>query len=120
MVIVLCGISVAQVASCQVAQVKLYDLENGCELELMTRNCLRPLPSQSYCYFWRYSVPRRLTLNLTSKVKLHNLEPGCEASTFDEESFENTFVAIGLLRKALERSPSFDLEFDLEGQVAHP
>ena len=43
-----------------------------------------------------------------------------EARTLDEESFETTFSAIGLLVKALERSPSFDLEFDLEGQVAQP
>ena len=43
-----------------------------------------------------------------------------ESKTFDGESFETTFVAIGPLLKALERSPSFDLEFDLEGQVAQP
>ena len=44
----------------------------------------------------------------------------CEARTLDEKSFETTFGAIGLLVQALERSPSFDLEFDLEGQVAQP
>ena len=33
----------------------------------------------------------------------------------DGESFETSFGAIGMLVKALERSPSFDLDFDLEG-----
>ena len=40
-----------------------------------------------------------------------------EARTLDEESFETTFSAIRLLVKALERSPSFDLDFDLEGMT---
>ena len=31
----------------------------------------------------------------------------------DEGSFETTFVAIGLMFKSLERSPLFDLNFDL-------
>ena len=50
---------------------------------------------------------------------MHIRENECAARYFDEESFETTLVAIGLLVSALERSPSFDLEFDLEGQVAH-
>ena len=41
----------------------------------------------------------------------------CAARYLHEESFETTLVAIGLLVWALERSPSFDLEFDLEGMT---
>ena len=35
---------------------------------------------------------------------------------YDKESIEDIFGAIGLQVNSLERFPSFDLEFDLEGQ----
>ena len=48
---------------------------------------------------------------------LHNT---CQAGFYDEESFESTFRAVGLQLKSLERSLSFDLGVDLEGQYAQP
>ena len=38
-----------------------------------------------------------------------------EARTFDRESIETIFVTIGLQLQTVDRSPTFDLEFDLEG-----
>ena len=46
---------------------------------------------------------------------MHNLENTCDARFWGGESIATTFVAIGAMLKALERSPSFDLEFVLEG-----
>ena len=43
------------------------------------------------------ALPRRLTLNMTLKFKLHTLENECAARYLDEESFETILVAIGLL-----------------------
>ena len=40
------------------------------------------------------ALPRRLTLNLTLKVKLHTLENECAARFLDEESFA-TWAALG-------------------------
>ena len=51
---------------------------------------------------------------------MHNLENSCDARFWGGESIATTFVAIGAILKALERSPSLDLEFDLEGQNAQP
>ena len=45
---------------------------------------------------------------------MHNLQNTYQAETWDEESIESTFRAQGLQLKSLERSPFFDLEFDLE------
>ena len=51
---------------------------------------------------------------------MHNLQNTCQAGFYDEESLESTFRALGVQLKSLERSPSFDLELDLEGQYAQP
>ena len=51
---------------------------------------------------------------------MHNLPNTCQAVFYDEESIETNFETLRLQLRALERSPSFDLEFDLEGQNAQP
>ena len=45
---------------------------------------------------------------------MHNLHSTCQAGFYDEESIECTFRALGPQLQLLERSPSFDLGFDLE------
>ena len=45
---------------------------------------------------------------------MHNLQNTCHAGFWDEESIETTFETLRLQLRALERSPSFDLGFDLE------
>ena len=63
-------------------------------LDFGVENRLRPLSLRSEIYLRRYSVLRHLTLNLTLKVKVHNLENSCDAGFWGEESIATTFIAI--------------------------
>ena len=49
---------------------------------------------------------------------MRNLQNICHAGFYDEESIETTFETLQLQLRVLQRSPSFDLEFELEGQYA--
>ena len=51
---------------------------------------------------------------------MQNLQNTCQTGLYVEESIEVNFEALALQLKSLERSPSFDLELDLEGQIAQP
>ena len=76
---------------------------------------MRPLFLESDGNFWLQSDPRHLTSNLTLKVMIHNCLWLAHARICPKESHETIIFRIGWYLYAPERSPSFDLEFDLEG-----
>ena len=51
---------------------------------------------------------------------MNNLQDIFQAGFSGRESIETDFEALGLQLRSLERSPSFDLELDLEGQYTQP